>query len=81
MCAEKSVNQSKSRSRIAGMLPLIIGAAMLSYGEVVYENDFATRTSKGVVPYGDWREQPYAIGSLVYHGIQIVFVRFENNES
>ena len=69
MCAEKSVNQSKSRSRIAGMLPLIIGAAMLSYGEVVYENDFAARTSKGVVPYSDWREQPYVTGSLVYRDL------------
>ena len=56
---------NRSRFWMRGIVPLIIGVAMLSYGEVVYENDFATRTSKGVVPYSDWREQPYATGSLV----------------
>ena len=51
--------------------PLAIGAAAVSlaaslaYGEVIYENDFATRTSKGAVPYGGWREQPYVTGKFV----------------
>ena len=33
--------------------------------EVVYENDFSVRTSKGAIPYGDWRTVPYTPGKLV----------------
>lgn len=33
--------------------------------EVVYENDFSVRTSKGAIPYGDWRAVPYTPGKLV----------------
>ncbi len=50
---------------------LLIGAATamvaapLAYGEVVYQNDFSTRTSKGNVPYGDWRGVNYVTGKLV----------------
>lgn len=33
--------------------------------EVVYENDFSMRTSKGAIPYGDWRTVPYTPGKLV----------------
>ena len=50
---------------------LIIGAAAVSlvaslaYGEVIYQNDFATRTSTGAVPYGGWREQPYVTGTYL----------------
>ena len=65
MSVEKLFNSSNPGPRIAGILPLIIGAAMFSYGEVVYENDFATRMSKGAVPYAGWREQPYVTGTLV----------------
>ena len=32
---------------------------------VVYENDFSTRTSVEPIPYGEWREVRYGIGSLV----------------
>lgn len=50
---------------------LLIGAATamvaapLAYGEVVYQNDFSTRTSKGNVPYGDWHGVNYVTGKLV----------------
>ena len=33
--------------------------------EVIYENDFSTRTSKYAIPYGDWRTVPYVPGKLV----------------
>ena len=54
-------------------LLLMIGAAAtlaapLAYGEVVYQNDFLTRTSTGAVPYGGWREIPYVTGKLVNDG-------------
>ena len=39
--------------------------APLAYGEVVYQNDFSTRTSKGNVPYGDWREVTYSTGTFL----------------
>ena len=32
---------------------------------VVYENDFATRTSAGAVPYGGWRAVNYVAGQLL----------------
>lgn len=32
---------------------------------VVYENDFATRTSAGTVPYGGWRAVNYVAGQLL----------------
>ena len=42
---------------------LAIGAAALTaaaaFGEVIYENDFATRTSAGVVPMSEWRTYDY----------------------
>lgn len=50
---------------------LLIGAATamvaapLAYGEVVYQNDFSTRTSKNNVPYGGWRGVNYVTGKLV----------------
>ena len=40
-------------------------AAPLAYGEVIYQNDFSTRTSKGNVPYGDWREVTYSTGTFL----------------
>ena len=48
---------------------LIIGAAAsliasLAYGEVIYENDFSTRTSVGVLPTTNWYEMPYHVGQL-----------------
>ena len=32
---------------------------------VVYQNDFATRTSEGAVPYGGWRSVNYVAGQLL----------------
>ena len=39
-------------------------AAFMAFGEVIYENDFSTRTSAGAIPYGGWREVPYSVGVL-----------------
>lgn len=39
-------------------------AASVSFGMVIYENDFSTRTSAEPIPYGGWREVPYSIGVL-----------------
>ena len=38
--------------------------APLAFGEVIYENDFATRTSTGVVPMSEWRTCDYVTGLL-----------------
>ena len=47
---------------------LSIGAAALTavaaFGEVIYENDFATRTSTGVVPMTEWRTYDYVTGYI-----------------
>ena len=32
--------------------------------EVVYENDFSTRTSANAIPTSDWCEIPYSVGIL-----------------
>jgi len=48
---------------------LAIGMAALTavaaFGEVIYENDFTTRTSAEPIPYGGWREVKYSLGNLV----------------
>lgn len=36
-----------------------------SFADVVYKNDFSSRTSKSPVPYGEWREAPYQTGAFV----------------
>ena len=43
-------------------------AAFMAFGEVIYENDFSTRTSAGAIPYGGWREVPYSVGVLANQG-------------
>ena len=42
---------------IAGMVPFL-------YGEVIYENDFSTRTSAGAIPTTNWYEMSYHVGQL-----------------
>ena len=49
--------------------PMIICAAAsliapIASGEVIYENDFSTRTSVGVLPTTNWCEMPYHVGQL-----------------
>ena len=47
---------------------LAIASAICAFAapaEVIYENDFAARTSKSPVPYGGWREVPYSTGTFV----------------
>lgn len=49
-------------------LIILASAAALcaaSSAEIVYKNDFATRTSKSPVPYGGWREVAYQTGAFV----------------
>ena len=54
-------------------LTLVITAAawaawMITFADgdrVVYQNDFATRTSEGAVPYGGWRAVNYVAGQLL----------------
>lgn len=38
--------------------------AFAAFAEVIYENDFATRTSVGVVPTAEWRSCDYVTGLL-----------------
>ena len=56
--------------------------------EVIYENDFSTRTSKYAIPYGDWRTVSYVPGKLVnddfanpFHGtdLQDNWIRANNS--
>ena len=53
---------------VAGMVQTALAGA-----ETIYQNDFATRTSAGAVPYGEWREVPYATGKLVNDSYTDVF--------
>ena len=48
---------------VAVVFASALGAA--SYADVVYVNDFSTRTSKDNVPYGEWREVTYSTGSFL----------------
>lgn len=43
---------------------LIAGMVSFLYGEVVYENDFSTRTSVGAIPTTNWYEMAYHVGVL-----------------
>ena len=54
--------------RTIGKRLLAIGTVVLTaaaaFGEVIYENDFTTRTSAGVVPMTEWRTCNYVTGFL-----------------
>ena len=43
---------------------MVVLTAAMAFGEVIYENDFATRTSAGVVPMSEWRTCDYVTGFL-----------------
>ena len=45
---------------VAGLAP-----TALAGGDVIYENDFATRSSAGAVPYGEWRTVTYSAGTFL----------------
>lgn len=45
---------------VAGLAP-----TALAGGDVIYENDFATRSSAGAVPYGEWRTVAYSAGTFL----------------
>ena len=44
------------------MLALVAAGTASACGEVVYRNDFTTRTSAGAVPDADWHELAYPAG-------------------
>ena len=56
-CAPATIASALSMAAIA--------TATMALGEVIYENDFSTRTSAGAVPYGEWREVPYSTGAFL----------------
>lgn len=43
----------------------LLASVPVDGADTVYRNDFSARTSVGAVPYGEWREVPYAVGKLV----------------
>lgn len=45
---------------VAGLAPTTMAG-----GDVIYENDFATRSSAGAVPYGEWRTVTYSAGTFL----------------
>ena len=55
------------RRKLVLIVPLscMLLFAVKGSAEVIYENDFSVRTSKGAIPYGDWRAVPYSPGKLV----------------
>ena len=50
---------------VAATASVVWMAAFADGNRVVYENDFATRTSEGAVPYGGWRAVNYVAGQLL----------------
>ena len=47
---------------------------------VVYQNDFATRTSEGAVPYGGWRAVNYVAGQLLANTNYSIASQFVDND-
>ena len=41
-----------------------MAAVFAACGEVIYENDFSTRTSAGAIPTSNWYEMSYHVGTL-----------------
>lgn len=69
----KTISKSLARAAVAAALSTAVLAPATAVGEVVYQNDFDTRTSAGGVPFGDWREVPYSVGKLVNDSYSNVF--------
>ena len=56
------------KARQGGLAAALLAAAFatVTFADgVVYQNDFATRTSAGAVPYGGWRAVNYVAGQLL----------------
>ena len=72
MCAQHrhlpSILERKGKAKMKKLVTICAVAtsliASLAYGEVIYENDFSTRTSVGVIPTTNWYEMPYHVGQL-----------------
>lgn len=56
-----TINRFLSVSLAALATSIVFGA------EVVYQNDFSTRTSKKPVPSGEWVEKPYAAPAALFY--------------
>ena len=61
-------------------LVLALLAAMAASGEVVYRNDFTTRTSVGSIPDAEWHELAYHTGTL-YNNYKISGTVFYNEDT
>jgi len=66
------MNQSKTKHAILAACALAIPSAGFA-ADVIYQNDFATRTSAGAIPYGEWREVSYSVGKMVNDSYTDVF--------
>ncbi len=49
---------------LAVMLAALTATLVAIGGEVIYQNDFTTRTSAGPIPSGKWRQQSYFAGLM-----------------
>ena len=48
------------KSRHAILAACALAAPIAGLADPIYQNDFATRTSAGAVPSGEWRSVAYA---------------------
>lgn len=69
----KNIPTSLAPAAVAAALSLAAIVPVTAFGEVVYQNDFASRASAAPIPYGDWREVPYSAGKLVNDSYSDVF--------
>ena len=53
------------KSRHAILAACALAAPIAGLADPIYQNDFATRTSAGAVPSGEWRSVAYAPGRLI----------------
>ena len=65
--AKMSENRGGRKFQLA-LVPLALAGAALAGGEVVYQNDFSTRTSSVGVPTPRWLSQAYMDGDLLKGG-------------
>ena len=63
----------------AALLAAAFATAMFADG-VVYQNDFATRTSAGAVPYGGWRSVNYVAGQLLANTNYVLATMFDYDD-
>ena len=64
---------------VAALLAVAFATATFADG-VVYQNDFATRTSAGAVPYGGWRSVNYVAGQLLANTNWVLATMFDYDD-